>query len=82
MYDNLIKDQSQLIKKKGGGTDGKLDMIDVCCVRDGLRCRDCIYYESSCKHFRERHPGKQPKDLYYTLSEEVNEEDGSDESRL
>ena len=53
-------------------------MISICQVRNGERCNACIFQDGACKRFRARHPDKKPKDLYYKLPYEEENEIGSE----
>lgn len=35
------------------------EMFEICKVREGQRCRFCVYFKQ-CKNFRDRHNGLKP----------------------
>ena len=47
---------------------GVSQIIGVCIVRNGERCKDCIYYGKPCAAFKKKHKNKKPKDIDYSKS--------------
>lgn len=47
------------------------EMFEICKVREGQRCRSCVYFKQ-CKNFRGRHNGLKPCE--YTRMAETPEE--------
>lgn len=38
-------------------------MVGVCIVRNGERCKDCMFYGKPCSNYKARHKGKKPMDV-------------------
>lgn len=47
------------------------EMFEICKVREGKRCFDCVFLRQ-CKNFRDRHNGLKPVD--YTRAAEIRSE--------
>lgn len=38
-------------------------LVGVCIVRNGERCKDCMFYGKQCSDFKKKHRGKKPIDI-------------------
>ena len=40
--------------------DNVTRITEICCARNGERCKDCVYYGKKCNNWKNHHHGYKP----------------------